>query len=86
MTPYPAQDAGAIRRGYEQYAPPPVPPGMYFDRRSGLVLPQGVQPRRIGQVVAAYALAVLLYLIGTVVLHDPHDVLPMQAPGGASLS
>ena len=24
MTPYPTQDAEAIRRGYEQYAPPPV--------------------------------------------------------------
>jgi uncharacterized RDD family membrane protein YckC len=63
MTPYPARDAEAIRRGYEQYAPPPVPPGMYFDRRSGLVLPQGVQPRSVGRVVAAYSLAVLLFIV-----------------------
>ena len=63
MTPYPAQDAEAMRRGYEQYASPPVPPGMYFDHRSGLVLPQGVQPRSIGRVAAAYALAVLLFIV-----------------------
>ncbi len=63
MTPYPAQDPEAIRRGYEQYAPP-VPPGMYFDCDSGLVLPQGVRPRSVGRVVAAYSLAVLLF-IGT---------------------
>jgi uncharacterized RDD family membrane protein YckC len=159
MTPYPAQDAEAIRCGYEQYASPPTPPGMYFDRQCGLVLPQGVQPRSIGRVAAAYTLAVLLfvgtlgigyiiwslvtwahgqtpaqrllglrcwrpgtgrpaslrqmalrqasglllngelllgvfilliqpgrasvgdYLIGTVVLHDPHDALLAQAPG-----
>jgi uncharacterized RDD family membrane protein YckC len=63
MTPYPAQDAEAISRGYEQYAPPPVPPGMYFDRESGLVLPQGVRPRSIGRVVKAYVLAVLLFIV-----------------------
>jgi uncharacterized RDD family membrane protein YckC len=63
MTPYPVQDAEAIRRGYEQYAPPQVPPGMYFDHKSGLVLPQGVHPRSIGRVVAAYTLAVLLFIV-----------------------
>ncbi len=63
MTPYPAQDAEAIRRGYGQYAQPPVPPGMYFDRESGLVLPQGVRPRSIGRVVRAYVLAVLLFIV-----------------------
>ena len=63
MTPYPAQDEETIRRGYEQYAPAPVPPGMYFDRESWLVLPEGTRPARIGQVVAAYALAVLLFIL-----------------------
>jgi uncharacterized RDD family membrane protein YckC len=63
MTPYPAQDAEAIRRGYERNAPPPVPTGMHFDHRSGLVLPQGVQPRSFGRVVAAYAVAVLLFVV-----------------------
>ncbi len=63
MAPYPAQDAAAIRRGYERNAPPPVPAGMYFDHRSGLVLPQGVQPRSIGRAVAAYAVAALLFIV-----------------------
>ncbi len=36
---------------------------MYFDHQSGLVLPQGVQPRSIGRVAAAYALAVLLFVV-----------------------
>jgi uncharacterized RDD family membrane protein YckC len=63
MTPYPARDAEAIRHGYEQYAPPPVPPGMFFDRQSGLVLPQGVRPRSVSRVVAAYSLAVLLFIV-----------------------
>jgi uncharacterized RDD family membrane protein YckC len=36
---------------------------MYFDHRSGLVLPQGVPPRSIGRVVAAYAVAVLLFIV-----------------------
>jgi uncharacterized RDD family membrane protein YckC len=164
VTPYPAQDAEAIRRGYEQHAPPSVPPGTYFDHDSGLVLPPGVRPRSVGRVVAAYTLAVLLFIVtlgigylawslvtwgggqtpaqkllglrcwrleashpasrgemairqttglilngellmgpfillvskdrasvgdffvDTVVLYDPHDALPTQAPGGASLS
>jgi uncharacterized RDD family membrane protein YckC len=36
---------------------------MYFDHKSGLVLPQGVQPRRVGRVVAAYTVAVLLFIV-----------------------
>jgi len=64
MTPYPAQDAEAIRRGYGQYAPLSVHQGMYFDHESGLTLPQGVRPRSIGRVVAAYTVGVLLF-IGT---------------------
>jgi uncharacterized RDD family membrane protein YckC len=63
MTPYPTQDAEAIRRGYEQYAPASVPPGMYFDRESCLVLPEGTRPARISQVIAAYLLAVLLFIL-----------------------
>jgi uncharacterized RDD family membrane protein YckC len=63
MTPYPDQDAEAIRRGYGQYAPLPVPPGMYFDHKSGLTLPQGMQPRSMGRVVAAYTVGVLLFIV-----------------------
>jgi uncharacterized RDD family membrane protein YckC len=36
---------------------------MYFDHKSGLVLPQGVQPRSIGRVAAAYVVAVLLFIV-----------------------
>lgn len=66
MEPSPALDseAEAIRRGYEQFAPPQVPPGMYHDRPTGLVLPQGVRPAGVGRVVGAYCLAVALF-IGT---------------------
>ncbi len=63
MTPYPAQDAEAIRRGYEQYAPPSVPPGMYFDRPSGLVLPRDVPLANKGRAALAYVLAVLLFVV-----------------------
>ncbi len=63
MTPYPVQDAEAIRRGYEQYAPPPVPPGMYFDRPSGLILPQDVPLAGKGRAALAYVLAVLLFIV-----------------------
>ena len=63
MTQVPGPGAVVIRSGYEGFRPPPVPPGMYFDRESWLVLPEGTRPARIGQVVAAYALAVLLFIL-----------------------
>ena len=56
-------DAAAVQSAYEQFLGPPVPPGMYFDRGSWLVLPQGTRPARISQVIAAYALAVLLFVL-----------------------
>ncbi len=63
MTPYPAQDAEPVKRGYQQYAPPSVPPGMYYERESRLTLPQGVRPRSVGRVIAAYLTAVLLFIV-----------------------
>jgi uncharacterized RDD family membrane protein YckC len=36
---------------------------MYFDQHSRLVLPQGVQPAGVGRVVAAYVVAVLLFIV-----------------------
>jgi len=63
MTPYPAQDAETISRGYEQYALPPVPPGMYFDRQSGLVLPRGAPLADKGRAALGYVLAVLLFIV-----------------------
>jgi uncharacterized RDD family membrane protein YckC len=63
MTPYPAHDAETNRHSYERGAAPPVTPGTYFDHRSGLVLPQGVQPPGTRRVVAAYTVAVLLFVV-----------------------
>jgi uncharacterized RDD family membrane protein YckC len=53
----------AVRRGYEQFAAPAVPPGMYFDRRSGEVLPEGVRPAGLGRLIAAACLAVVLFAV-----------------------
>lgn len=52
-----------IKVGYEGFSPPPVPPGMYFDRESWMILPQGIRPARKGRVAASYALAVGLFII-----------------------
>ena len=32
-----------IKVGYEQFVPPRVPPGMWFDPDTWLILPQGVR-------------------------------------------
>jgi uncharacterized RDD family membrane protein YckC len=56
-------DAVAVPSSYAPFPRPPVPPGMYFDRGSWLVLPDGTRPARISQVIAAYALAVLLFIL-----------------------
>jgi hypothetical protein len=56
-------DAAAVSSRHEPSPAPPVPPGMYFDRGSWLVLPDGTRPARVSQVIAAYALAVLLFVL-----------------------
>jgi uncharacterized RDD family membrane protein YckC len=63
MQPLPAPDGGAeaIKRAYQQFAPPPVPPGMYYDRPTELILPRGVRPASVGRVIGAYCLAVALF-------------------------
>jgi hypothetical protein len=57
---------GAARRtimaGYEHLAPPRVPPGMYFDRASGLILPEGVRRAGQGRVAASWFLGVGLFI------------------------
>jgi uncharacterized RDD family membrane protein YckC len=60
-----AQDSAprTIKVGYEGFSPPPVPPGMYFDRESWMMLPQGVRPAGKGRVAASYALAVGLFIV-----------------------
>ena len=52
-----------IKAGYEQFVPPRVPPGMYFDRDSWLVLPDGVRPAGKGRVAASYLLGVGLFIL-----------------------
>jgi uncharacterized RDD family membrane protein YckC len=51
-----------IKVGYEQFVPPTVPPGMWFDRDTWLILPQGVRPASKGRVAASYALAIGLFI------------------------
>lgn len=52
-----------IKAGYEQFVPPRVPPGMYVDRDSWLILPQGVRPAGKGRVAASYLLGVALFIV-----------------------
>jgi uncharacterized RDD family membrane protein YckC len=52
-----------IKVGYEQFVPPPVPPGMYFDRDTWLVLPQGVRAAGKGRVAASWFLAIGLFAV-----------------------
>ena len=54
--------SATIKVGYEQFVPPPVPPGMWFDRETSLILPQGVRPASKGRVAAAYALGIGLFI------------------------
>ena len=62
MTADPEPRTTAIKVGYEQFMPPPVPPGMWFDRDTWLILPQGVRPASKGRVAASYALAIGLFI------------------------
>jgi uncharacterized RDD family membrane protein YckC len=52
-----------IKAGYEQFVPPPVPPGMWFDLDSWLVLPQGVRLAGKGRVAASWFLAIGLFAV-----------------------
>jgi uncharacterized RDD family membrane protein YckC len=54
--------SATIKVGYEQFVPPPVPPGMWFDRDTWLILPQGVRPANKGRVAGSYALAIGLFI------------------------
>jgi uncharacterized RDD family membrane protein YckC len=51
-----------IKVGYEQFVPPPVPPGMWFDRDTWLILPQGVRTAGKGRVAASFFLAIGLFI------------------------
>jgi uncharacterized RDD family membrane protein YckC len=56
-------EAQEVRRGYEQFAPPQAPPGMYSDPVSGLFLPQGVRLASRERVAAAWFLGLLLFSV-----------------------
>jgi uncharacterized RDD family membrane protein YckC len=49
--------------GYGEIAPQDVPPGMFFDQPSGLVLPQGVELASVGRRIGAYFLAIPLSIV-----------------------
>jgi uncharacterized RDD family membrane protein YckC len=49
--------------GYGQPGVVAVPPGMYFDQASGLILPQGVELASSGRRIGAYFLAIPLAIV-----------------------
>jgi uncharacterized RDD family membrane protein YckC len=51
-----------IKVGYEQFVPPRVPPGMWFDPDTCLILPQGVRTAGKGRVAASFFLAIGLFI------------------------
>jgi uncharacterized RDD family membrane protein YckC len=57
--------------GYGQYGDQPVPPGMYLDQQSALMLPQGTQlatpARRIGAFFLAIPLIIVTLVIGYII-------------------
>jgi uncharacterized RDD family membrane protein YckC len=53
--------------GYGQMAPGNVPPGMFFDPASGLVLPNGTQLASVGRRIGAYFLSIVLLIVTLVI-------------------
>lgn len=51
-----------IKVGYEQFVPPRVPPGMWFDPDTWLILPRGVRTAGKGRVAASFFLAIGLFI------------------------
>jgi hypothetical protein len=50
--------------GYGPAAPTaPIPPGLYFDHLSGLVLPNGTQLASVGRRIGSYFLALVLFIV-----------------------
>jgi uncharacterized RDD family membrane protein YckC len=49
--------------GYGHYAEEPVPPGMFFDEQSGLLLPQGIELASIGRRIGAFFLTIPLLIV-----------------------
>ena len=51
-----------IKVGYEQFVPPRVAPGMWFDPDTWLMLPQGVRTAGKGRVAASFFLSIGLFI------------------------
>jgi len=58
--PQPMAPGGAVAPGMPLVQ---IPPGMYFDQLSGLVLPEGTQLATPGRRIGAYFLAILLAIV-----------------------
>jgi uncharacterized RDD family membrane protein YckC len=53
--------------GYGQYPVVGIPPGMYLDQESGLMLPEGTQLASFGRRIGAYFLAIPLCIVTLVI-------------------
>lgn len=60
---YPPAPAVPPGYGYGQVAPQSVPPGMFLDGRSGLLLPQGTELASVGRRIGAWFLSILLTIV-----------------------
>lgn len=49
--------------GYGQYPAVPVPPGMYVDQKSGLLLPNGTELAGVGRRIGAWFLTIPLVIV-----------------------
>ena len=49
--------------GYGQYPAVPVPPGMYVDHKSGLLLPNGTELAGVGRRIGAWFLTIPLVIV-----------------------
>jgi hypothetical protein len=58
MTQDPGPRTVTIKAGYEQFVRPRVPPGMWFDPDTWLILPQGVRSAAKVRVAASWFLGV----------------------------
>lgn len=64
---YPPAPAVPPGYGYGQVAPGSVPPGMYLDQNSGLVLPQGTELATPGRRIGAWFLSIVLVIVTLVI-------------------
>ncbi len=66
--PPPLPSAPPEPAGYSTgYSPVAVPAGMYFDPRSGLVLPEGTELAPVGRRIGAFFLSIVLVIVTLVI-------------------